>query len=237
MRHDPEIDLSPQEQAQRDFIANAAHELQSPLAGIISAIEVLQAGAKDTDDRDRFLAHIERESRRLERVTRALLVLARTQTLLEPPRSELLLLRPLLEEIVDDVRPSSGVEVVLTCPADLGAVVNPELIEQAVRGVIENAARYTKRGRIDIDAEAVSEQSLELRVRDTGPGIAPEVQSRVFDRFVRAGGPVNPGFGLGLAIAREAVEVVGGRLELESEPGTGTLVTLHLPLAARVVQT
>lgn len=228
-------DLSAQDRAQRDFIANAAHELQSPLAGIISAIEVLQAGAKDTDERDRFLTHIEREARRLERFTRALLVLARTQALLEPPRSEVLLLQPLLADLVAHLRPSAGVEIELSCPDDLAAVVNVDLTEQALRSVIGNAVKYTQRGLIEIVAEAVSERALEIRVRDTGPGIAPEVQPRVFDRFVRSGGPDDPGFGLGLAIAKEAAEVLGGRLELFSEPGAGTLVTLHLPLAARIV--
>jgi signal transduction histidine kinase len=228
-------DLGAQERAERDFIANAAHELQSPLAGIISAVEVLQAGAKDTEERDRFLGHIEREARRLERVTRALLVLARTQALLEPPRSEVLLLRSVLDDLVADLRPSTGVEIEVSCPHDLAAVVNADLTEQALRGVIGNAVKYTEHGRIEIVAEAVSERALEVRVRDTGPGIPPEVQPRVFDRFVRAGGADDPGFGLGLAIAKESAEVLGGGLELNSEPGAGTLVTLHLPLAARMV--
>jgi signal transduction histidine kinase len=235
MRNEDGHDLSAQERAQRDFIANAAHELQSPLAGIISAVEVLQAGAKETEDRDRFLGHIEREARRLERFTRALLVLARAQALLEPPRSEVLLLRPLLSELIDDLRPSTGVEIELSCPVDLAAVVNADLTEQALRSVIGNAVKYTRQGRIDIFAEPVSERGLEVRVRDTGPGIEPEVQRRVFDRFVRAGGPNELGFGLGLAIAKEAAEVLGGGLELLSEPGAGTLVTLRLPLAARIV--
>lgn len=235
MRNEDGHDLGAQERAERDFIANAAHELQSPLAGIISAVEVLQAGAKDTEERDRFLGHIEREARRLERVTRALLVLARTQALLEPPRSEVWLLRPLLEDLVADLRPSTGVEIELSCPDDLAAVVNADLTEQALRGVIGNAVKYTEHGRIEIVAEAVSERALEVRVRDTGPGIPPEVQPRVFDRFVRAGGADDPGFGLGLAIAKESAEVLGGGLELNSEPGAGTLVTLHLPLAARMV--
>jgi two-component system, OmpR family, sensor histidine kinase QseC len=235
MRDEPDHDPSARERAQREFIANAAHELQSPLAGIISAVEVLQAGAKDTEERDRFLGHIEREARRLERFTRALLVLARAQALLEPPRSEVLLLRPLLGDLVDDLRPSRGVEIELSCADDLAAVVNADLAEQALRGVIGNAVKYTRQGRIEIVAEAVSERGLEVRVRDTGPGIEPEVQRRVFDRFVRAGGSDDPGFGLGLAIAKEAAEVLGGSLELLSESGAGTLVTLRLPLAARMV--
>jgi signal transduction histidine kinase len=227
-------DFDARERAQREFIANAAHELQSPLAGIISAIEVLQAGAKDTDQRDRFLGHIERESRRLERFTRSLLVLARAQALLEPPRTEVVPLAPLLEDLVADARPIAKVEIVVSCPPHLAAVVNTDLAQQALRGVIENAAKYTVRGRIEIVAEWVSDHSVEVRVGDTGPGIAQDLQPRVFDRFFRPGKPDANGFGLGLAIAREAVDVLGGRLELVSEEGSGTLVTISFPHAATV---
>ena len=229
-----DTDFDSRERAQREFIANAAHELQSPLAGIISAIEVLQAGAKDSEDRDRFLGHIERESRRLERFTRSLLLLARAQALLEPPRSEVVVLAPLLEEIVAGARPIAKVEMVVSCPPNLAAVVNSDLAHQALRSVIENAAKYTVRGRIEIVAEAASDDGVEVRVGDTGPGIAPAVQPRVFDRFFRPGKADGNGFGLGLAIARESVEVLGGRLELVSDQGSGTLVTLSFPHAAKV---
>jgi signal transduction histidine kinase len=227
--------LDAQQQSQREFIANAAHELQSPLAGIISAIEVLQAGAKDTDARDRFLDHIEREARRLERFTRALLVLARAQTLLEPPRAEVVSLCPLLEQLVSTLRLSPDVEVELACPADLAAVVNPDLTEQVLRSVIENAAKYTRRGRIEIIAKMHSDQAVEVAVRDTGPGISAEMQGRVFNRFFRSSDLEDPGFGLGLAIAKEAIDVLGGGIEFESEAGSGTLVKIRLPLAARTV--
>lgn len=228
-------ELTPQERAQRDFIANAAHELQSPLAGIISAIEVLQAGAKDTSERDRFLGHIERESRRLERFTRALLVLARAQGLAETPRAEVVELRPLLAGLVETVDAPSGVEISVECEEGLAAVVNRELAEQALRSVIENAVKFTSKGRVDIVGEAVSEQLVQIQVRDTGRGIEPELQPLVFERFFRRADPGHQGFGLGLAIAKEAATALGGRLELESEPGAGTTVTLELPLAARVL--
>jgi signal transduction histidine kinase len=228
-------ELEQRERAQRAFITNAAHELQSPLAGIISAIEVLQAGAKDTPDRDRFLTHIERESHRLERLTRAMLVLARAQSLLEPPKSEIVLIAPLLSRIVAEVEPAVDVEITVACPEGLAAVVNAELTEQALHSVIENAAKYTSRGRIEIEASTASDRAVEIRVSDTGPGIAEEARARVFERFYRAPLTRAEGFGLGLAIAKEAIDVQTGKLELESDEG-GTRVTVCLPLAARVVQ-
>ena len=88
-----------QESPEEQFVTNAAHELQSPLTAIVSAIEVLQAGAKDTPQRDIFLDHIEQAAARLVRLTRALLVLSRAQTLTEAPKTELVALEPLLSDV------------------------------------------------------------------------------------------------------------------------------------------
>ena len=114
------------ERAERDFVTNAAHELQSPLAAIVSAIEVLQAGAKDGPERDVFLAHIEREADRLARLVRARPVLARTQIGLEAPRDELVELGPPLEDVGGGLLVPSGVELKIDCPSDLAAVTNRE---------------------------------------------------------------------------------------------------------------
>ena len=105
-------DLTEQERrelAEREFVSNAAHELRTPLTTIIGAVEVLQAGAKDDPvERDRFLGHIEREAARLARLARALLTLARAHAGQEQPRSEPIALRPLLQEVADDLRPTGG---------------------------------------------------------------------------------------------------------------------------------
>jgi signal transduction histidine kinase len=223
-----------EESAQREFVTNAAHELQSPLTAIVSAIEVLQAGAKDTPERDIFLDHIERASARLARLARALLVLARVQTGAEAPRTELVALRPLLSDIASQLRPVGIVNVEISCPHDAAAVTNRELIEQALLNVAENAAKYTADGRIELAAQ-VSDGQAEIRVSDTGRGIPPEEQDRVFERFYRGEGTGESGSGLGLAIARAAVEALGGRVDLESAPGEGTVVHVRLPQGASMV--
>ncbi len=158
------------ERAERDFVTNAAHELQSPLAAIVSAIEVLQAGAKDGPERDVFLGHIEREADRLARLVRALLVLARTQIGMEAPRDELVALCPLLEEIRAGLRVPSGVELVIDCPGELAVVTNRELVEQAVVNLAENAAKQTESGRIVLSGADLGEGTVEIAVSDTGPG-------------------------------------------------------------------
>ncbi len=222
------------ERAEREFVTNAAHELRTPLAAITSAIEVLQAGAKELpDDRDRFLESIERQSARLGRLTHTLLTLARAQTHEEAPRLEPLELRPLLEEIAAALEPRPGVKVAVECPPGLSVLADRALVEQALLNLAANAAKHTEQGRIELAAASVATGSAVVEVRDSGPGIAPADQERVWERFYRGRGRDADGFGLGLAIVRQAIRVVGGNVELESTPGKGTVVRVTLRLAER----
>jgi signal transduction histidine kinase/HAMP domain-containing protein len=227
-------DLTEQERrelAEREFVSNAAHELRTPLTTIIGAVEVLQAGAKDDPaERDRFLAHIERESARLARLARALLTLARAHAGQERPRSEPIALRPLLQEVADDLRPSVGVTVGIECPPELGAVVNRDLLEQVLRNLGENATKHTQEGRVVLRAYSAG-NTLRLEVEDTGVGMTSETQRHVFDRFYRGRDRDAEGFGLGLAIVRQTVRSLDGRIELDSAPGKGTRVRVVLEQA------
>jgi signal transduction histidine kinase len=217
------------ERAEREFVTNAAHELRTPLATITGAIQVLQSGAKDDpEERDRFLNHIEREAARLGRLTHSLLVLARAQTREEAPNLAPIELQPLLEAIVQDVQPPDDVAVTVSCPPGLEVLAERDLIEQAVSNLTANALQNTQRGRVEISAKELSSGSVALEVTDTGEGIAPERQDRIFDRFYRPDGRDPRRFGLGLAIVRQAVAALGGRIELESAVGSGTTVRITL---------
>jgi signal transduction histidine kinase len=224
-------DLTEQERrelAEREFVSNAAHELRTPLTTIIGAVEVLQAGAKDDPaQRDRFLGHIEREGARLARLARALLTLARSHSGQERPRVEAVPLGELLQEVADDLRPLDGVAVEVDCPPELLASVNRDLLEQVLRNLGENAAKYTPSGRVVLRAYTQG-TSLLVEVEDSGVGMSAETQQHVFDRFYRGQGRDAEGFGLGLAIAREAVRSLDGHLELDSAPGEGTRVRIVL---------
>lgn len=214
------------ERAERNFVTNAAHELQTPIAAITSGIQVLQAGAKDDEaDRERFLAHIESACARLDRLTRALLVLARAQAGDERPRAELVEVEPLLHAVASALPP--GADIDITCPPDVAVIANRPLLEQALVNLGANAVKYTE-GRVRFAAEH-ADGHVRLEVRDEGNGIDPGERAHVFDRFYR--GSVNSdGFGLGLAIVAEAVRAINGELELESgEDGTG--VSISLPAA------
>ena len=223
-------DLTEQERrelAEREFVSNAAHELRTPLTTIIGAIEVLQAGAKeDPVERDRFLGHIERESGRLARLARAMLTLARAHSGQEQPRIEAVELAPLLREIAAGLRPHAGVAVDVEVDDGLAVAANRDLLEQALRNLGENAAKHTASGSVVLRAYG-NPNTVTVEVEDSGPGISPEVQRHVFDRFYR-GERDAEGFGLGLAIVRESVRTLGARIELDSSPGHGTVFRILL---------
>lgn len=231
-----ETDELEQERAEREFVTNAAHELQSPLAAITSAVEVLQAGAKDTPERDLFIDHIQREAQRLDRLTRALLTLARAQTEVEEPRWELIDLSPMLEAIAARMEPAPGVSLTVDCPEDLALITNRELVEQTISNVVRNAVKYTEKGSIRLSA-APRDGWVEVGIADTGVGIPEDALPRVVERFYRADSS-KEGFGLGLSIVQTAMGVLGGELEIASEGlGRGTTVTMRLPrLATKVAR-
>jgi signal transduction histidine kinase/HAMP domain-containing protein len=221
--------------AQREFATNAAHELRTPLSSIVSAIEMLQTGAKeDRSARDSFLAIIENESARLTRLTRALLVLARAEADEEAPRLSPVLVRPILEHVAEGLPPHPDVDVTIECSLTLTVCGDSHLLEQALASIAANAVQHTKRGSVSLRAR-VDDSGVVIEIADTGPGIALHDQRRIFDRFYRGNGAEQAtGFGLGLSIARAAVRHLGGTVELDSEEGTGTTVRLTFPAAHRI---
>lgn len=219
--------------AEREFVDNAAHELRTPLAAITSAVERLQGGAREIPEkRDRFLGHIQRESTKLNRLASSLLVLARAQTHEQEPRREEIVLRGMLEDLVAGIEPEHGVELVLDCPPAAIAHTNRNLLEHVLANLVENAVIHTSLGRIRVSASRDACGSTVIEVSDTGAGIPPAELERVFDRFYRgAETREHAGFGLGLAIAHEAVHALGGSIEIRSVLGEGTTARVVLPAA------
>jgi two-component system phosphate regulon sensor histidine kinase PhoR len=217
-------------QSEREFVENAAHELRTPLAAIVSVMDVLESGAKDIPEvRDRFLKHIRVHSDRLSQLATSLLVLARLQTGVEQPHLTVVPVRPLLEEIAGRLDPAHGVEVSVQAATEIGTLADRDLLWQAIANVAENSAKHTRRGQIVLEARE-NGATTEIEIRDTGPGMTDEERARAFHRFYRASNGTD-GFGLGLAIAEEAAHAIGGTIELESELGTGTRVRVAVPSA------
>jgi signal transduction histidine kinase len=221
-----------QDQVMREFVRNAAHQLRTPLAGITAAVETLQAGAKeDPDTRDRFLDHIESHAARLTRIARGLLVLARGK-MGEQVRVDLVEVQPLFDEIAATTTPRDGVGVRTACPPGLAVVAAPDLLHEVLSALVENAVAHTLDGEIRLAATAVDGR-ITLAVTDSGPGILPEFRDRVFEPFFRVGDD-GRGYGLGLAIAAQAVAAMGGAIEVSGEPGKGTTFTVTLRAASDV---
>lgn len=219
------------ERAEREFVANAAHELRTPIAAIASAVEVLQGGAKDDPDaRDRFLDVVDRQTERLTGLVHALLTLARAQTRAEPVRLEQVEVGPILREIAGRSGDDDAA-VVVDCPPGLAVMAHADLLRQAIDNVATNAAKHAAGNGVRLHAYR-DDGRIYVEIADEGPGMTTAQTRRAFDRFYRAPGSEGGGYGLGLAIVRELVEAMDGSLHLSSSPGAGTTVQIVLAAPA-----
>ncbi|MDF1615493.1 ATP-binding protein [Desulfurivibrio dismutans] len=226
------------ENLRRDFVANVSHELKTPITSIEGFAETLLDGAlEEPDEARRFTAIILQQSRRLHAIVEDLLALSRLEQEGGRPAVPLQEL-PLLETIRAAVQICAhrarerGMPVAIESPENLRAPINPALLEQAVVNLVDNAVKYAPEGSpITIGAE---EDAAEVRimVRDQGPGIPAAALPRLFERFYRVDKGRSArmgGTGLGLAIVKHIAQAHGGRVDVTSQPGQGSVFTLHLP--------
>jgi signal transduction histidine kinase len=217
-----------QDRVTREFVRNAAHQLRTPLTAIATAVEVLQAGAKnDPAERDRFLDHVETHSERLIRIARGLLVLARAQTG-EPMPLEVVAIRPMLDELAAEAQPRPDVELSVECERDLTALAVQDLTHEALAALVENAIDHTKAGAIRLSAYA-HDRTVAISVTNTGAGMPSEHRERIFEPFYRVNAE-GSGFGLGLAIAAQAVREMDGELTVD-DVQDGVRFTIRLAAA------
>ena len=206
------------EQADREFVANAAHQIRTPIAAMLSASQALQAGAKDEPEmRDRFLSHLDRELARMQMLADGLLVLARAERGDIAAPLSVIELRPMLERVIEHSATKNGVDFKLVCPDDVTAYTNEALVSEALANVVTNAVQHTKRGTVALRGEQHPD-AARIDVNDQGPGISDADRERIFERFYRGQRPAATGVGLGLAIAAAATHTAGGTLELVDSP-------------------
>ena len=212
--------------AQRQLVADASHELRTPVTSLRTNIEILQhqGPSMDPEEQRGLLSDVVEQIEELTLVINDLIDLARGEEQRED--SEELRLDLLVEEVVERARrhsPTSPLRASLE-PTLVTAV--PARLERAVSNLIDNAIKYSPAGEpIDIDLHGT-----ELSVRDHGPGISGKDLPHIFDRFYRgADARGKPGSGLGLAIVRQVAAQQGGTIAAESAPGGGTLMRLRLP--------
>jgi signal transduction histidine kinase len=222
------------EEAEREFVSNAAHELRNPLAGIMSGIEVLRGGAKDDPDaRDRFLARLASDAERMTRLTQSLLTLARVEAAGERDEAQVVDVSLAGEEASEAVAEPDGVEMCIEIEPDLVAEGDPVLLRQVMIGLLTNACAHTPPpGTVTLRAARGEEKTVTIEVQDTGKGIPPDEQDRVFERFYRGSATLEgEGFGLGLSIAKRMVDVMNGEIGLRSTPGEGSTFWVRLRAA------
>jgi two-component system phosphate regulon sensor histidine kinase PhoR len=225
----------------RDFVANASHELKTPVSTIIASSEAMQI-ALDRDDGSArgFAERIESSARQLDRLVTDLLDLSRLEK--ESPELAPARLDHIVRDEIERIRREAeqkDIELEMHL-SDATAPVNQRDVAIAVRNLLDNAVRYTPAGgSVTVDVDINGSEAL-ITVSDTGEGIPTRDAERVFERFYRvdsARSRATGGTGLGLSIVRHVVEGHGGRVSVDSELGVGSTFTIRLPLAEEVEAT
>ena len=223
------------EAVRRDFVANASHELKTPVASILAAAETIHDSAIDDPGiLPRFAAQLERDAVRLSRIVSDLLDLSRLEAGSEMDAS--LALDAIVREEVERFDAAAReADVALSVRSeDVHVRGSARDLALLVRNLVDNALRYTgPGGRVDVVVR-LDDEEIVLAVEDTGPGIPTRDLPRIFERFYRvdrARSRETGGTGLGLSIVRHVVENHGGRISVESELGRGTRFEVRLPAA------
>ena len=223
------------EQNRREFTANVSHELKTPLQGIIGSAELIENGMVKPDDLPRFVGHIHAEAARLVTLIDDIIRLSQLDEGDAMP-TEAVDLLAVSQEAAENLHDAAAARDV-TLSVTGRPVVMPgvrRLIYEIVYNLCDNAIKYNvDGGRVDI-AVASGTDGSSITVADTGIGIAPEHQGRVFERFYRVDkshSKASGGTGLGLSIVKHAVQYHHGRIELESTPGAGTTIRVVFPNA------
>ncbi len=220
------------ERLRREFTANVSHELKTPLHSIMGSAELLQDGLVRPEDRDRFLGRIRSEAARLVQLVQDVIDLSRLDEGEEFPREDADLMAMAREVAASLADEAERRKVALTVSGEGGTVRGVRrLLWEIIWNLAENAVKYSRPegGRADISVNTLPDGRVRLTVSDDGVGIPPEAQSRVFERFYRVDkshSRETGGTGLGLSIVKHAAQYHGAEVELESEPGRGTTISV-----------
>ncbi len=226
------------EKVRRDFFDNVSHELKTPITSIKGYVETLLNGeSHNTEDVQRFLRIVSDQTDRLTTLIEDLLSLSRIEQGAERggihlhPDGLLGVIRGAVRNS-EEKAASRGIGIQVDCDPALLARINPNLLEQALSNLIDNAVKYgDPNGTIRVECARAGAE-IELRVVDRGIGIAAEHHERLFERFYRvdkARSRREGGTGLGLAIVKHIAEAHGGRVAVESVPGQGSVFSIFLP--------
>ena len=233
------------ERMKSQFINNINHELRTPMNGVLGFMELLEDSRMDEDQRV-FLDGAQRSGRRLMSLIENLF---RLTHLLEEHRQQMVLpfpLRPTVETLAAEYRviaEARGLTLAVEVeePLPERVIGAPQALEQILQPLLDNAVKFTDRGGVTLRLESLEGNGdpsgsctlLRVTLRDSGIGMPPEVRERAFEAFYQADGGVTrrfEGAGVGLSVARQLVETMGGTIELDASPNEGTTVWFTLPL-------
>lgn len=216
---------------QRQFMADASHEMRTPVSVVRTTAQVtLARTARSEEDYRQSLTIVEEQSARLARLVDAMFMLSRAEAAGIPLMREPLYLDDLVSDCARALRvlaKEQGVDVLTCGDTEVAWTGDDGLLRQMVSNLLENAIRYAK-GVVTVTVARLPGGGATIRVSDDGEGIPLEYQTRIFDRFVRLNGR-SSGAGLGLPIARWIAEAHGGTLVLESSGPAGSCFTVTLP--------
>ncbi len=220
-----------------DLISMIYHDLRSPLANVVSSLDVLEAMAtKEPDPTQKSLLEIAiRSTDRIQRLTNSLLDIRQLEAGQPITTRQAVSPGALASEAVEIIMPiveNKKQEIKIFIPADLPDVwADADMIRRVLTNLLENAVKYTPAGSTMTIGASLEDEYVLMWVQDTGPGIPPSDRERIFDKFTRLHGKGGPkGLGLGLAFCRLAIEAHEGRIWVDEAPSPGACFKFTLPV-------
>ena len=217
-------------------ISIASHEVRSPLTSIKGYVDNLLEGvAGELPESVRYyLTRIDYNTNRVIRLINVLLDLSRIEAGQMPLDLDVVSIRHVVTDVIKDLEPvakEKAINLKADSITDVPVRADRMKLEQVLRNLIDNALKFTTAGQVLVRSEIAEAERMMITVMDTGCGIPPDHQEKVFNVFHRTPSGVPEGAGLGLAIAKSLVELHGGRIWVQSEPGRGSRFSFTLPLA------
>lgn len=226
--------LQKEEQLRKHLMSNIAHELRTPLTIIKTHIEAMED--RIIEDTQKGLENIKSEVNRLIKLVKGIEDIATAEASFFT-KGELteVNIKEFLSELSEGIRPTfkeKGLEIILDAKKDLTITTDTEKLEKIVRNILSNSLKFTEKGGVWINY-GISENNFYIEIKDSGKGIPENEIPLIFNRFYRIEGSGTGGIGLGLAIVKELVNVMGGKVEVESKVNEGTTFKVYLPIASK----
>jgi len=221
------------------FLSNLSHEFRTPLNSISSLSQLLlsRSDGELTPEQEKQVSYIRHSASELSEMVNDLLDLAKVEAGkidVKPRFFEAQELFGALRGMLKPLLVGNSLDLIFEANANLDPLYSDEgKVSQILRNLISNAIKFTRRGQVRVTAEAGTDEMVVFRVSDTGIGIHPEDMERIFEEFVQVDGELQgrvKGTGLGLPLSRRLAALLGGTLEVESEPGRGSTFTVTIPL-------